>query len=408
VQAAGNDEFWTRYADVAVRVGANLQPGQTLRVIAGVDHVPLARALMEAGWRAGAGNVEAHYYDDYERYLLARHGADEMLDRTSAGVRGVLEASLDAKGASINVLGDVAPPFFEDADPDRLARTQAKESRALTMRLMNEKLDAWCVIAYPDTTWAEKVFGEPDVDRLIAEIAAATRLDRPDPVAEWKEHLDRLEQRTHLLNERRLDRLHFRGPGTDLSVGLLERSRFVGGNIRTAWGQPHCPNLPTEEVFTTPDRTRTEGTVRATRAVAYQEGALVDGIELRFEAGAVVEARASRGEEFLRSHLATDDGSSRLGEVALVAGSPVGARGLVYFNTLFDENATSHLAYGMGYVAPVDGAIELSTEEQLELGINQSRVHVDFPVGGDGVEVDGIDARGERVPILAGEDWLLA
>jgi len=147
--------------------------------------------------------------------------------------------------------------------------------------------------------------------------------------------------------------------------------------------------------------------VRATRPVAYQEGALVDGIELRFEAGKVVEAKASRGEEFLRSHLETDEGAGRLGEVALVAGSPVGARGIVYFNTLFDENATSHLAYGMGYVSPVEGAIELAHEEQLALGINQSRVHVDFPVGGEGVEVVGVDGRGERVKILDGEEWLL-
>ena len=155
MQNGRREDFWQRYGDVAVRVGANLQPGQTLRVVAGVDHVPLARAVMDAAWRAGAGNVEVYYYDDYERYLLARHGADDMLDRTGAAARGVLQASLDSKGASINIVGDAAPPFFDDADPDRLARTQAKESRELSMRLMNEKLDAWCVIAYPDTTWAE-------------------------------------------------------------------------------------------------------------------------------------------------------------------------------------------------------------------------------------------------------------
>ncbi len=320
----------------------------------------------------------------------------------------MLEASLDSKGASVHVIGDEAPPFFEDADPARLARTQAKLSLELSMRLMNERLDAWTVIAYPDASWADRVFGSPDVGRLADEIAAATRLDTADPVAEWKRHLERLEQRTQLLNERRLDRLHVRGEGTDLTVGLLERSRFVGGTITTAWGQEHCPNLPTEEVFTTPDRNRVEGTVRATRPVAYREGALVEGIELRFEGGRIVEARASRGEEFLRSHIATDDGSDRLGEIALVAGSPVGARGLVYFNTLFDENATSHLAYGMGYVTPVEGAIELSAPDQLELGINQSRVHVDFPIGGADVEIDGIGSNGDRVAILRGEDWLLA
>jgi aminopeptidase len=400
-------ELLDRYGDVVVRVGCNVQPGQPVFIYCSVENVAVARAMAAAAWRAGAGDVQLLYYDDYERYLLAQNGSDEMLSRSNQGRIGFLRAEAGLQAASINIMGDLAPPFFADADEDRLARTRPLEVRQLINEMTNELKEAWCVVGAPEPSWAQRVFGEPDAERLFEEIAQACRLYDDDPVATWKEHLDALERRRSALDERRLDRLHFRGPGTDLTVGLMEQSRWMGGYSRTAWGQVFCANIPTEEVFTTPHRLRTEGTVRGTRAVAYDEGVVVDGIELRFAGGEIVEAKASVGEDFLRRHVNGYPGANRLGEVALVAGSRIGRRGLLFYNTLYDENATSHIAYGMGYVEPVAGAPELGREAQTELGINDSTVHQDFPIGGDGVEVDGIDHRGERVAIIRGDDWLL-
>jgi aminopeptidase len=401
-------ELLDRYGDVVVRVGCNVQPGQPVFIYSSVENVEVARAMAAAAWRGGAGDVQLLFYDDYERFLLAKHGDDERLSRSNQARLGFLRAELEAQAASINIMGDLAPPFFAGADEDKLARTRPVEVRQLLNTMTNELREAWCVVGAPEPSWAARVFGEPDVERLFEEIAHACRLYDDDPVASWKEHLDALERRRALLDERRFDRLHFRGPGTDLTVGLMEQSRWMGGYSRTAWGQIFCANVPTEEVFTTPHRARTEGVVRGTRPVAYDEGIVVDGIELRFAAGEIVEAKATVGEDFLRRHIEGYPGANRLGEVALVAGSRIARRGLLFYNTLYDENATSHIAYGMGYVEPVEGAQDLELDERTALGINDSIVHQDFPIGGDGVEVDGIDAHGERVPIVRGDDWILS
>jgi aminopeptidase len=266
---------------------------------------------------------------------------------------------------------------------------------------------AWTIIGCPSPGWAEAVFGEPDTERLWRAVEHAIRLDEDDPVAAWREHLDRLARRAASLTQRRFDGVRFRGPGTDLFVGLNARSRWLGGASETAWGQTIVANIPTDEVFTTPDWRRTEGTVRSTRPLAL-EGTIVRDLEIRFEQGRAVEVNASVGAEAVRQGMTRDPQSPYLGELALVDGaSRVGETGVLFLDIGYDENAASHLAYGSGYPQGLEGATGLSGEELLAAGCNTGGTHVDFMVGGPEVDVDGITGDGQVVPIIVKDVWVL-
>jgi aminopeptidase len=277
----------------------------------------------------------------------------------------------------------------------------AEASLALTDGLCN-----WTIIAYPNEGWATTVLGEPDVERLWDAVGQAVRLDQPDPVAAWREHIGRLQERAAALNERRFDHLRYRGPGTDLLIGLHADSEWQAA-LDESRGIEHVANMPTEEVFTTPDARRVEGNVRSTMPLQIQ-GTIVRGLQVSFADGGVTEITAVSGEDFMRTHAATDDGAARLGEVALVDGHPaVGQTGLVFYDTLFDENASSHIALGASIVQAVPWAGELAAEERHERGVNHSSIHTDFMIGSNDLEVDGVTAAGEAVPILRNGDWQL-
>ena len=399
------DERLESYARLAVRVGLNLQPGQILGINALIEHAPLARAIARQAYAAGAKYVDVLYTDQHVRRVHIELASDELLGYSPPWLVTRLRELGEIGGALCGISGNPEPELLADLDGGRVGRARmravSEESLKLTDGLCN-----WTIVAYPNEGWARTVLGEPDVERLWQAVGQAVRLDQPDPVAAWHEHMGRLQARAAALNERHFAELRYRGPGTELTIGLHPDSNWQAA-LDKSNGIEHVANMPTEEVFTTPDARRVDGTVRSTLPLQIQ-GNIVRGLEVRFAGGRAVEVRAESGEEVMRTHIATDDGAARLGEVALVDGqSAVGKTGLVFYDTLFDENASSHIALGTSIVQAVPWAPELSPEERHERGVNHSSIHTDFMIGSNDLEVDGITTTGEAVPILRNGDWQL-
>ena len=387
-----------RYAELCVRVGANVQSGQEVFLESLVDHAPLARALTRQAYRAGASYVHVLYQDEHIRHAMIELGPDEALTYSPDWLKTYAESG--AGNAFLGTSGDPEPELMADLDSGRVGRALMQEVTEITNSQLGERSVNWCGVGAPNEGWARQVFGEPDVERLWDLVAFCMRLDEPDPVAAWRDHVDQLQQRADTLTELRPHALRYRGPGTDLTVGLLPVSRWVGGASETATGIRFVANMPTEEIFTAPDCRRAEGTVRSTMPLVLQ-GQIVRGLELTLENGRIVHVDAETGADLVRGQLDTVENADRLGEVALVTGeSRVGRAKTLFYDTLFDENASCHIAYGMGYPDTVEG--------EPDEGLNAANVHVDFMVGGPELEVDALLPDGTTLPLIRDETWQLS
>ena len=403
-------QLMKRYAELAVKVGVNLQEGQNVVVQGLVEHAPFVREVVHAAYDAGARWVGVDYGDNHVRRAMIEKADDEVLTWSPPYYLDREQYLMDNKAAIVSVVGDPEPDLMNGLDPQRVGKARMLEVAKLRYKSVGQRLNSWVIVAYPNEGWAQAVFGEPDVDKLWDAVAKAARLYDDDPVRSWWDRVTELGSRADAMNERKFDSIRYRGPGTDLSIGLHETGRWMSANFETAWGQKHVPNIPTEEIFTTPDHRRVDGTVRSTKPLHLPaEGTTVRDLEMTFKDGRIVQVDASEGADVVRQQIETDEGSAALGELALVdRSSAVGQTGVIFANTLFDENATSHIAYGAGFAFCVPNLADLPPDEQRANGLNYSAVHVDFMIGHPDLEIDGMTKDGEAVPLLRDETWQLA
>jgi aminopeptidase len=391
-----------RYADLIVKFGVNVQPGQILDIGSGLGKEELTRALTASAYQSGAKFVDVNYWDPYLKRARVQYAADDVLDfvPTWYGER-TLQLG-EERAATILLSGPTEPHLYDDLDPERLGRDVFPRVKEWTT-VINARTVNWCIAPGPSPKWAELVYPDLEshaaLEKLWEQILHICRLDEDNPEAAWEERSKALKGVAERLTERRFDAIHLEGPGTDLTIGLLPTSRWIGGGDETVDGIAHMANLPTEEVFTTPDPAHAEGVVRSTMPL-YTQGRIVEGLTIRFEGGRAVQIDADSGAETIRAVVGQDEGGKRLGELALVdREGRIGPLDTVFYDTLLDENAASHIALGAAYEAAVD-------EEDVER-INRSSIHMDFMIGSPEVDVTGITRENERVPVLRDATWQL-
>jgi aminopeptidase len=399
-----NKDLMKAFALVAVDAGLKIGEGSRLSVTGAAPHRELMREIARLAYERGASLVRLVYDDPALLRIRADLSREACLDEVSAVQKAESDAMVGEGWSLLRLLGDEDPEALEGADQDRLTRIQRARSKALEKLRVEEMASRmpWCVMPAATDAWARAILGgEAGEAELWEVLAPILKLDRPAPAAELREHMDRLNRRAAALNATRLRELRFAGPGTDLRVRLAPESTWLGGDDRTPAGLVFMPNIPTEEVFATPDYRGTEGCAALTRPVRIH-GSLVDGGRLRFEGGEVVEASAAKGEAALRSYIETDRGARRLGEVALVdSANPIGKSGLVFDSPLIDENAACHIALGCGYDMAFEGAPGWDDKKKAEAGFNVSLVHEDLMIGSPEIDVTGIDAGGKEIAIIA-------
>jgi aminopeptidase len=394
-----------RFADLVVRVGANVRPGVGVLLSADIAHLDIARAVVEHAYAAGAEWVEIDWSDGPIRHSRLTHASIESLTRSRPWALERISEWAAARGVAIVLTGDPDPHLLDDVDPAKAAAFPVEEAMAYKDALLVQRL-RWTIVAGPNPGWAREVFGEPDTERLWDAVATAMRLDEADPVASWRERNKELAARGRALNALALTEVHYAGPGTDLTVGLLPDSRWTGGSAEDPDSIEYMPNIPSEEVFTSPDRRRADGTISLTKPVIIN-GQVVEGLRVTFSGGRITDVAARSGAEVVLAQLDTDEGARSLGEVSLVdRDSRIAKAGILFHNTLFDENAACHVAWGQSFPFAVAGGLERTRDERYELGLNSSAVHTDVVIGGEGMTVTGTGPAG-TVDIIRDDEWVL-
>ena len=389
-----------RYAELVVRFAANVQPGQIVAIGTEPGKLEVTRAMAAAAYRAGAKYVDVTQFDLHVKRARILHAAEDTLDFVPPWLGERILALGEHRAARIGLTGPSAPGLLSDLDPQRAGRDQLPFLRE-NAEVVNARTTNWTAVPCPTAAWASIVYPDLDagaaLERLWEQVLYMCRLDEPDPIAAWAERQDVLVGVSERLTQRGFDALHFEGPGTDLRVGLLPTSRWLCARFSTIDGIVHMPNLPSEEVFTAPDPERVDGEVRSTKPLVVG-GTIVRGLRVRFEGGRAVSVQADAGGELLEQYVARDAGASRLGEVALVDGDGrIGPLDTVFYDTLIDENAASHIAFGSAY--------DFTAGEEDQGRLNRSQIHIDFMIGSPEVDVTGLTADGERVPVLRGGAW---
>ncbi|WP_440604280.1 aminopeptidase [Bacillus sp. GB_SG_008] len=399
-----------KYAALAVNVGVNIQPGQTLNIGAPIESAPFVRLVTKKAYESGAKHVYVDWVDENLTRLKFDLAPEEAFSEFPAWKAHARE-ELAKEGAAFLSIYAENPDLLKGVDPKRIASANRAAGEAMkTVReyMMTDKV-SWCVISVPTTEWAAKVFPdvpeEEQVAKLWDAIFQATRADLENPVQAWNEHNSNLHTKVHYLNDKHYKALYYKGPGTDLTIELPEKHLWVGAGSTNEKDVPFMANIPTEEVFTMPLKTGVNGYVTSKKPLVYA-GNVIDNFTLTFENGRIVDFKAEVGEETLKHLVETDEGSHFLGEVALVPhDSPISNTNILFYNTLFDENASCHLAIGNAYAFNLDGGKTMSKEELEDNGANSSITHVDFMIGSAELDIDGITADGTHEPIFRKGNW---
>jgi aminopeptidase len=400
-----------RLAKIAVHAGLGLAQGQELLVTATLDAVPLARRITEHAYKAGASIVTTLFSDERSALIRFRNAAESSFDAAPSWLYGGMAKAYESGAARLAIAGN-DPSLLSAENPEHVSRANRATSKAYrpALELIAGHATNWTICASATPEWAAAVFPNLPPDEALARlwdaIFAASRADLADPLGAWKTHDAALHARADRMNEKRYSALHFRGPGTDLRVGLSDDHLWLGGGTMARNGNYCIPNIPTEEIFTTPHKDRVDGHVTSTKPLSHQ-GTLIEGISVQFAGGKIVEAHAARGEQVLQRMIETDEGARRLGEVALVPhSSPIASSGLLFMNTLFDENAACHIALGQAYSTCVKNGDSLKPEELAARGANSSLIHVDWMIGSNRIDVDGVNAAGASEAVMRAGEWV--